>query len=194
MNNKKLLLAGTLTLAIIIAGAAALYSSFSKGGHSPTAAAPNAASDSSQGSAESEPQPAPDFTVLDRDGNQVALSDLRGKPVVLSFWASWCGICKTGMPDFEEVYADEGDNVHFMMVNLTAGSETEQIATDYVDENGYSFPIYLDTEMEAASAFGVTGVPITYFIDASGNLAAYGQGRLGVDGIRQGIKMAHGRP
>lgn len=85
MNNKKLLLAGTLTLAIIIAGAAALYSSFSKGGHSPTAAAPNAASDSSQGSAESEPQPAPDFTVLDRDGNQVRLSDLRGKPVVLSF-------------------------------------------------------------------------------------------------------------
>lgn len=190
MNNKKLLVVGTLALAIIIAGAAALYNSFSGGGHSPTAASSNASSDQSQGSTDSKPQPAPDFTVLDREGNQTKLSDLHGKPVVLSFWASWCGICKTGMPDFEEIYADEGDDVHFMMVNLTTGSETEQIATDYIDKNGYSFPIYLDTEMEAASAFGVTGVPITYFIDADGNLAAYGQGRLGADGIRQGIEMA----
>lgn len=190
MNNKKLLVIGTLALIVLIAGAAALYSSFSGAGRSPSPASPGASTDRSQGSASTEPQPAPNFTVLDRDGNQVELSDLRGKPVVLSFWASWCGICKTGMPDFEEVYADAGEDVHFMMVNLTTGSETEQVATDYVDENGYTFPIYLDTEIEAASAFGVTGVPITYFIDADGNLAAYGQGRLGTDGIRQGIDMA----
>ena len=190
MNNKKLLVIGTLALIVLIAGAAALYSSFSEMGHSPAPASADASTDRSQGSATTEPQPAPDFTVLDRDGNQVKLSDLRGKPVVLSFWASWCGICKTGMPDFEEVYADEGEDVHFMMINLTTGSETEQVATDYVDENGYTFPIYMDTEIEAASAFGVTGVPITYFIDADGNLAAYGQGRLGTDGIRQGIDMA----
>lgn len=190
MNNKKLLVIGTLALIVLIAGAAALYSSFSGAGHSPSPASPGASTDRSQGSASTEPQPAPNFTVLDRDGNQVELSDLRGKPVVLSFWASWCSVCKTGMPDFEEVYADAGEDVHFMMVNLTTGSETEQVATDYVDENGYTFPIYLDTEIEAASAFGVTGVPITYFIDADGNLAAYGQGRLGTDGIRQGIDMA----
>lgn len=190
MNNKKLLVIGTLALIVLIAGAAALYNSFSGMGHSPAPASADASTDRSQGSATTEPQPAPDFTVLDRDGNQVKLSDLRGKPVVLSFWASWCGICKTGMPDFEEVYADEGEDVHFMMINLTTGSETEQVATDYVDENGYTFPIYMDTEINAASAFGVTGVPITYFIDADGNLAAYGQGRLGTDGIRQGIDMA----
>ena len=190
MNNKKLLVIGTLALIVLIAGAAALYSSFSGASHSPSPASAGASTDRSQGSATAEPQPAPDFTVLDRDGNQVKLSDLRGKPVALSFWASWCGICKTGMPDFEEVYADEGEDVHFMMINLTTGSETEQVATDYVDENGYTFPIYMDTEINAASAFGVTGVPITYFIDADGNLAAYGQGRLGTDGIRQGIDMA----
>ena len=100
------------------------------------------------------------------------------------------GICKTGMSDFEEVYADTGEEIHFMMVNLTTGSETEEVATSYIDENGYTFPIYLDTEMNAASAFGVTGVPVTYFVDKEGNLAAYGQGRLGVEGIRQGIEMA----
>lgn len=190
MNNKKLLVIGTLALIVLIAGAAALYNSFSKAGHAPAPASADASSSQSQGSADSDPQPAPDFTVLDRDGDQVRLSDLRGKPVVLSFWASWCGICKTGMPDFEEVYADAGEEVHFMMINLTTGSETEQVATDYIDENGYTFPIYLDTEMEAASAFGVTGVPVTYFVDKEGNLAAYGQGRLGVEGIRQGIEMA----
>lgn len=189
MNNKKLLVIGTLALVALIAGAAALYSNFSGSVHSPTAASADGAH-LPQGSSESDPQPAPDFTVLDRDGNQVKLSDLRGKPIVLNFWASWCGICKTGMPDFEEVYDDTGDDVHFMMVNLTSGNETEQVAKDYVDENGYSFPIYLDTEMQAASAFGVTGVPVTYFVDKDGNLAAYGQGRLGVDGIRQGIEMA----
>ena len=159
-------------------------------GPPPAPASANASSSQSQGSVDSAPQPAPDFTVLDRDGNQVRLSDLRGKPVVLSFWASWCGICKTGMPDFEEVYADAGEEVHFMMINLTTGSETEEAATSYIDENGYTFPIYLDTEMEAAGAFGVTGVPVTYFVDKEGNLAAYGQGRLGVEGIRQGIEMA----
>lgn len=190
MNNKKLLVIGTLALIVLIAGAAALYSSFSGAVHSPSPASPGASTDRSQGSASTEPQPAPNFTVLDRDGNQVELSDLRGKPVVLSFWASWCGVCKTGMPVFEEVYGDAGEDVHFMMVNLTTGSETEQVATGYVDESGYTFPIYLDTEIEAASAFGVTGAPITYFIDADGSLAAYGQGRLGTDGIRQGIDMA----
>lgn len=190
MNSKKLLVIGTLALIVLIAGAAALYSSFSGASHSPSPASSGASTDRSQGSANTEPQPAPDFTVLDRDGNQVRLSDLRGKQVVLSFWASWCSICKTGMSDFEEAYADTGEKVHFMMINLTTGSETEEVATSYIDEKGYTFPIYLDTEIEAASAFGVTGVPVTYFVDKEGNLAAYGQGRLGVEGIRQGIEMA----
>ena len=190
MNNKKILVFGTLTLIVLIAGAAALYNSFSGMGHSPAPASADPSTGQSQGSTDNDLQPAPDFTVLDRDGNQIKLSDLRGKPVVLSFWASWCGICKTGMPDFEEVHADAGEEVHFMMINLTTGSETEQVATDYIDENGYTLPIYLDTEMNAASAFGVTGVPVTYFVDKDGDLAAYGQGRLGVEGIRQGIEMA----
>lgn len=190
MNSKKLLVIETLALIVLIAGAAALYSSFSGMGHSPSPASPGASTGQSRGSAGDDLQPAPDFAVLDRDGNQAKLSDLRGKPVVLSFWASWYGICKTGMSDFEEAYADTGEEIHFMMVNLTTGSETEEVATNYIDENGYTFPIYLDTEMEAAGAFGVTGVPVTYFVDKEGNLAAYGQGRLGVESIRQGIEMA----
>lgn len=85
MSNKKLLAIGTLALTVLIAGAAALYNPFSKAGHSPAPASANASSGQSQGSTGDDLQPAPDFTVLDRDGNQVRLSDLHGKPVVLSF-------------------------------------------------------------------------------------------------------------
>lgn len=193
MNNKQLALVGSLALAAVIGGAAVLYSIM---GDAPTIHVPAAApagkqpQDSASADTDPKPEPAPDFTVLDRDGNEVKLSDLRGKPVVVSFWASWCGVCKTGMSDFEEAYAAYGDNVHFMMVNLTAGSETQDVARTYIEEKGYTFPIYFDTEMSAAGAYGVNAVPVTYLVDAEGNLVAYGQGRLGLDGIEQGIEMA----
>ena len=133
---------------------------------------------------------APDFTVVDRDGNRVSLSDFEGKPVILNFWASWCGPCKMEMPDFEEAYLEYGEDIHFVLVNLTDGSqETVQTASAYVDSQGYTFPIYFDTEYSAAIAYGVSAVPVTYFIDAQGNLIAWGQGMLSADNIAQGISM-----
>lgn len=190
MNSKKLLIIGSLALITLLGGAAVLYNAM---GGATMAPAP-AQAEERQGSGgqgdEAKPEPAPDFTVIDSDGNEVKLSDLRGKPVVVNFWASWCGVCKTGMPDFEEAYAAYGDDVHFMMVNLTAGGETQDVAQAYIQEKGYTFPVYFDTEMSAASAYGVNAVPVTYLVDAAGNLIAYGQGRLGLEGIEQGIEMA----
>lgn len=94
MNSKKLFVIGTLALIVLIAGAAALYSSFSGMGHSPVPASANASSGQSQGSTGDGLQPAPDFAVLDRDGNQVKLSDLRGKQVVLRFWQTGAASAK----------------------------------------------------------------------------------------------------
>ena len=77
---------------------------------------------------------APDFTVLDASGNEVHLSDFVGKPVVLNFWASWCPPCKSEMPDFEAVYQACGNDVQFLMVNLTDGNqETLTSAKAYID-------------------------------------------------------------
>ena len=66
---------------------------------------------------------APDFTAVDADGNEVSLSDFLGKPVVLNFWASWCGPCKSEMPEFDEAYLQQGEEIQFLMVNMTDGAQ-----------------------------------------------------------------------
>lgn len=133
---------------------------------------------------------APDFTVIDSEGNEVRLSDFRGKPVVLNFWASWCGPCKMEMPDFQETYAELGDDVVFMMINATdGGRETVDTAKAFLAESGYTFPVYFDTGYEANTAYGVTGLPTTFFIDAEGYGVAYASGAISGDLLLQGIDM-----
>ena len=133
---------------------------------------------------------APDFTVYDADGSAVKLSDLEGKPVILNFWASWCGPCKSEMPDFEEACAQYGGDIHFMMVNSTDGSrETVDTASAYLADNGYTFPAYFDTDFEASTAYGVTGLPTTFFIDSEGYLVAYARGALNAETLQTGIDM-----
>lgn len=135
-------------------------------------------------------QAAPDFTVYDLEGRAHKLSDFKGKPVVLNFWASWCGPCKSEMPDFDEAYAQYGQDIHFLMVNLTDGyQETVESASSYIADSGYGFPVYYDTDMDAAATYGVSAVPVTYFIDAEGYLVAMGQGALSADRLAQGIAM-----
>lgn len=135
-------------------------------------------------------EPAPDFTVYDLEGTPHKLSDFRGKPVVLNFWASWCGPCKSEMPAFEEKYLQYGEQLHFLMVNLTDGAqETVDSASSFISGQGYTFPVYYDTDMEAAYAYGVSSVPVTYFIDAEGNFVAWGQGAMSGDILQKGIDM-----
>ena len=133
---------------------------------------------------------APDFTVYDLEGKAHKLSDFRGKPVVLNFWASWCGPCKSEMPDFDQAYAQYGGDIHFLMVNLTDGyQETVESASSFVAGSGYSFPVYYDTDLDGAATYGVSSVPVTYFIDDEGYLIAYGRGALSAQALSQGIGM-----
>ena len=139
---------------------------------------------------ETAPFTAPDFTVYDREGNTVRLSDFHGKPVVLNFWASWCGPCKMEMPDFEEIYKEYGEDIHFVMVNLTDGAqETMKTATTFLDNSGYTFPVYYDKDTDAAYTYQVYGIPVTYFINAEGHLIAQGNSALDADTIKRGIEM-----
>src|SRR5699024_5754406 len=118
------------------------------------------------------------------------LSDFIGKPVILNFWASWCVPCKKEMPDFDELYAEYGEDIHFVMVNMTDGSrETLEGASEFIEEQGYSFPVYYDTEYDAAITYGVTALPTTYFIDAEGYLVAHALSALDRETILTGIDM-----
>ena len=132
---------------------------------------------------------APDFTVYDADGNAVNLSDFFGKPIVLNFWASWCGPCQMDMPAFHEAYLTYGEEVQFLMINMTSGRETLETAKSFMEDKGYTFPVYYDTEYSAAMTYGVNSLPSTYFIDKEGHAIARAQGAIDGDTLLYGMKM-----
>ena len=118
------------------------------------------------------------FKVYDEQLSEVELEDYIGKPIVINFWATWCGYCKLEMSDFNDAYKDH-PNVQFMMVNNTDGVyETVKTAMDYVDGCGYDFPIFFDTTLEAAEIYAITGFPTTLFIDKNGDLVKRKEGAM----------------
>ena len=181
----------TITLVLVASlfvGAYALYDHL--GG---TTAAPQLASQAPVPSADpaSTPLPkAPDFSVVDAEGRPVNLTDFFGKPIVLNFWASWCGPCKMEMPDFQKAWEQYGSDVHFLMVNLTDGArETVETADRYIDEQGFTFPVYFDTRSSAAITYGVMSIPTTYFINADGVPVAQAAGALNAATLEKGLGM-----
>jgi len=128
--------------------------------------------------------------VQEADGTVHKLSEYKGKPIVLNFWASWCGPCRAEMPEFNEVYKERGTEVQFLMVNLTDGNrETVKSASDFVAAQGYSLPILYDTAQDAARTYGVFSIPCTYFIDANGMMTAQARGAIDKDTLLHGIEM-----
>ncbi len=198
-KNKKQLLILIVVLVIIIGGSTFLYQRYKgavdmtlpdnrteSAGNSETAGTEPAESE-----AEREPVTAPDFTVTDQDGNEVTLSELRGKPVVLNFWASWCPPCKGEMPEFNKVYEELGEEVHFMMIDAVDGSrETVESGAAYIAEQEYTFPVYFDVGQTVIMQYGVRAFPSTLFIDAQGIIVTGYEGAMDEAMLRQGIEMS----
>ena len=197
MDRKQVkLLVLILALAGVLGGAALLYPRLSAevdaGPALQESSQPAMEEDDTQAETAAVPEAplAPDFVVYDGEGQAVRLSDLRGKPVVVNFWASWCSPCKREMPDFEDAFLTYGEDVHFMMVNMTDGRrETVETAKAFVEEVGYTFPVYYDTELSAAITYGVNTIPASYFVDAEGHAVTYAAGVLNREMLQIGLDM-----
>jgi cytochrome c biogenesis protein CcmG, thiol:disulfide interchange protein DsbE len=115
-------------------------------------------------------QAAPDFDLPLVSGGSVKLSDLKGKPVVLNFWASWCSPCRKEMPDLQAItdkYKDAGLQVYG--INL---GESKVAVSGYLADLGVSFPALLDQEDKVQTAYKILPIPATFFIDRTGLIRA----------------------
>ncbi|MFN8526062.1 MAG: TlpA disulfide reductase family protein [Chloroflexota bacterium] len=118
----------------------------------------------------------PDFTLDGLDARPIALSSLRGQPVLINFWASWCPPCRGEMPDLEEVRRDyAAAGLVVLAVNLREEAPTAQ---RYADALGLGFPVVLDRTARVAARYNVTGLPTSYFVGPDGVIRDLNVGAL----------------
>jgi thiol-disulfide isomerase/thioredoxin len=109
---------------------------------------------------------APDFELYDLDGDVHKLSEYKGSPVFLNFWATWCGPCRGEMPHLEDVYEEwKDDGLTFFAVNI---GESSTDVVSFLDYFGFTMPVLLDSAKTVSRRYGVSGIPTTYFIDEDG--------------------------
>lgn len=139
--------------------------------------------------------PAIDFSLTDQYGNTHSLSDYRGKTIFLNFWATWCPPCRAEMPDIQklyEEYRDAGDDsVVFLGIAAPGYGEekSEEEIVQFLEENGYTYPVVMDTTGEIFMSYGVFSYPTTFMIDTQGNVFGYATGQLSEDVMRSIIRQ-----
>jgi len=127
-----------------------------------------------------------DFKLKDLSGKELSLSDLKGKKVFLSFWATWCPPCKAEMPEIQKLYEETKDS-NLVIVAVEIGEPLSTV-NSFIDENKYSFKVLLDSDQSVASKYNVASIPTSYFIDVDGNIISKSIGGLNINQMRAYIK------
>lgn len=135
--------------------------------------------------------PAPDFTLVDQFGVEHTLSDYKGKTVFLNFWATWCGPCQIEMPDIQELYEEYDKNQGDLIILGIANPKTEEHPNNsdvtqekieqFLEDNGFDYPVVMDTTSEIFQQYGIMAFPTTFMIDTDGNIFGYVTGTLTKD-------------
>ena len=112
--------------------------------------------------------PAPDFTLVDRSGQSVSLSDLKGQVVLINFWATWCGPCRKEMPLLEQLYS-RYEPLGFTLLGVNV-EEGDVNAEAFLAETPVSFPILFDPENQVSKLYDVSAMPSTVLVDRQGNM------------------------
>jgi peroxiredoxin len=110
-------------------------------------------------------KPPPDFSLMDLSGKQIHLSDFIGKPIMINFWAAWCGPCVAEMPYFQELYNTYRDEFVLIAIN---SHDTERVINDFVNDHGLNFMIVMDPGGHILDRYQITAYPTTFFITAEG--------------------------
>ena len=109
---------------------------------------------------------APDFQLPNLEGQSISLSDFRGSPILLNFWATWCGPCRQEMPFIQGIFEEQtSENLVILAVNI---GENSAAVKNFMQSGNYSFPVLLDTNQDVALEYNVRAIPTTFFIDKDG--------------------------
>ena len=132
----------------------------------------------------------------DQFGNVHKLDDYKGKVIFLNFWATWCGPCRSEMPEIQKLYEEYtamGEDAEAVILGVAGpGIGQEGSAadiTEFMEENGYTYPVLMDETGELFEWYGISAFPTTYMIDRDGNLYGYVTGQLTEDIMRSIIEQ-----
>lgn len=129
----------------------------------------------------------PDFTMTTFDGEELSLSDLQGKIVVLNFWASWCAPCHDEAPDLQAIHETyQGADV--VLVGITYAESNVQNSIDFIEQYGITYINGPDRGTRISKQYGITGVPETFIIDRDGNLSQYYPGPVNAELLSQTLE------
>ncbi len=147
----------------------------------------NERGDSSSGQNVEVGREAPDFTLPDLEGNQIALSDHRGEVVLINFWATWCPPCRVEMPDMEAVYREHKDD-GFEILGVDQ-REPKELVEEFVTERGFSWIFLLDEDFDVSQEYSATSIPRSILVDRDGTVAHVWRGTLTRSQLEQ--QLAH---